>query len=154
MAGIRLSDIGYRVVAPAAWAERVRGADWRRLAALPWILTPSISTLHRMVQELFEQNEVAPQRIIEADNEQVIANLVAAGVGLSVMREDLAEARRRAGEIVRLKKIHPRLTLWFIYRADRTGDPALAALLEVLRETWSGARSAEEPRHAPAPVAA
>jgi len=150
VAGVRLTEVAYRVVAPAAWAERVRGAGLKELAALPWVLSPPISTVNRIVHALFAQQGIAPSKVIEADNEQVIASLVAAGVGLSVMREDFADERKRAGEIVRLKKIHPRATLWFIHRADRAQDPAIAALLGVLRETWSDDRGRQAQRSAPA----
>jgi DNA-binding transcriptional LysR family regulator len=147
--GVRLAEVAYRVVAPAAWAERVRGAGPKELAALPWVLSPPSSTVHRIVHALFAQQGITPSKVIEADNEQVIASLVAAGVGLSVMREQLAEERKHAGEIVRLKKIHPRATLWFIHRADRAQDPAIAALLGVLRETWSEDRAGRGRRGAP-----
>jgi DNA-binding transcriptional LysR family regulator len=154
VAGVRLTEVAYRVVAPAAWAERVRGAGLKELAALPWVLSPPISTVNRIVHALFAQQGDAPSKVIEADNEQVIASLVAAGVGLSVMREDLADERKRAGGIVRLKKIHPRVTLWFIYRADRAQDPAIGALLGVLREAWSEDRARRAQRGAPAAVRA
>jgi DNA-binding transcriptional LysR family regulator len=150
VAGVRLTEVAYRVVAPAAWAERVHGLGLQELAALPWVLAPPNSTVTHIVHALFAQQGIAPSKVIEADNEQVIANLVAAGVGLSVMREDLADERRRAGEIVRLKKIHPRATLWFIHRVDRAQDPAIAALLGVLRETWSDDRGRHAQRSAPA----
>lgn len=134
--GRRLCQIAYRVVAPPAWAAQVRAAAWRDIAPLPWIVTPAISTHSRMVRALFAERGFEPAKVVEADNEAVIANLVESGVGLSLMREDLALAKERAGELVAWNDSRPTTTLWFIHRADRADDPIIAALAPVLAEAW------------------
>ena len=136
-ATLRLREFVYCVAAPAAWAERIEDADWPDIAALPWILTPAISTHNRLVTRLFEQQGVAPpQRRIEADHESVIESLVASGVGLALIREDAARPRAEAGEIRIWNKARLRTTLWFVCLAERAADPLLAAVFELLRETW------------------
>ena len=41
---LTLTRFQYRVLAPAGWRDRVKGArDWRSLAAFPWIWTPPAS---------------------------------------------------------------------------------------------------------------
>lgn len=134
--GLALRDLVYCVAAPAEWKARIDGAGWRELAALPWIVTPPISTHHRLLQTIFSEHGVAPAKVIEADVEAVISNLVASGLGVSLMREDLALARQRAGEVCIWTKAQVRTTLWFIYRAERASDPLIAALLSVVAETW------------------
>ncbi|MBI2312699.1 MAG: LysR family transcriptional regulator [Betaproteobacteria bacterium] len=136
VSGLALRELAYRVTAPAEWADRVRGADWAQIAAQPWILPPAISTMTGLARALFAEHGVAPARLIEADNELVIANLVASGVGLSLMREEVALEKQQAGEVVVWDKVRPRTTLWFIHPASRADDPPITALLEVLRETW------------------
>jgi DNA-binding transcriptional LysR family regulator len=136
VAGLALRELVYCVAAPAEWKVRIAGADWRELAALPWIVTPPISTHHRLLQTIFSEHDVAPAKVIEADNESVISNLVASGLGLSLMREDLAHERERADEVCIWPKAQVRTTLWFIYRAERAADPLIAALLKVVAETW------------------
>jgi DNA-binding transcriptional LysR family regulator len=136
IAGLALRELVYRLTAPAEWKSRIDGAGWRELAALPWIVTPPISTHHRLLQASFSEHGVTPGKVIEADNEYVIANLVASGLGVSLMREDLALAREKAGEVCIWPQARVRTTLWFIYRADRAADPLLAALLQVVAETW------------------
>jgi DNA-binding transcriptional LysR family regulator len=134
--GLALRELVYRVAAPAEWRDRVSGAGWRELAALPWIVTPPISTHRRLLRTLFSEHGAEPGKFIEADNEYVISNLVASGLGVSLMREDLAEERARAGEVCIWSQANVRTTLWFIYRAERASDPLLAALLQVVAETW------------------
>lgn len=136
VSGLALRALVYRVAAPAEWKDRILDAGWRELAALPWIVTPEISTHHRLLRTLFSEHGVAPAKVIEADNESVISNLVASGLGVSLMREDLALAREHAGEVLIWRKALVRTTLWFIYRTERESDPLVAALLNVVAETW------------------
>jgi len=134
---LRLREFVYCVTAPAAWAERIEEADWADIAALPWILTPAISSHNRLVTRLFEQQGVEPpQRRIEADQESVIESLVVSGIGVSLMREEAARARAKAGEICIWTKARVRTTLWFVCAAEREADPLLDALFCLLRETW------------------
>lgn len=134
---LRLRDFVYCVTAPAAWAERIDGADWSDLAALPWILTPAISTHNRLVTRLFEQQGVEPpQRRVEADQESVIDSLVVSGVGLALMRDESARTRAAAGQICIWPKARLRTTLWFVCAAGREHDPLIATLLGLLRKTW------------------
>lgn len=135
--GVPLREVAYRVAAPVDWKPRVAGADWDALAALPWIVTPPISTHHRLLEKVFAEHGGAPTKFIEADTEAVISNLVASGLGVSLMREDLALARERSGEVCVWPSARLHTTLWFIHRTERASDPLIAALLQVVRETWS-----------------
>jgi len=134
---LRLRDFVYCVTAPVAWADKLEAADWNEIAAMPWILTPAISTHNRLVTRLFEQQGVEPpQRQVEASQESVIESLVVSGVGLALMREESARARAAAGQIAIWPKARMRTTLWFVCAAGRENDPLLAALLGLLRKTW------------------
>jgi molybdate transport repressor ModE-like protein len=139
--GLRLHDMAYCVVAPAAWADRVRGADWSDIARLPWIVTPSISTHNRLVRALFSKHGVEPTKVVEADQEPVIASLVVSGVGVSLMREPLALRKRQAGEICIWDKARLQTALWFVYQAERRHDPLIESLLEILADIWKIAPS-------------
>jgi DNA-binding transcriptional LysR family regulator len=143
--GLRLHDMTYCVVAPAAWAGKVRGADWNDIARLPWILTPSISTHNRLVRALFSKHGVEPAKVVEADQEPVIASLVVSGVGVSLMREPLAQRKQQAGEVCIWDRARLHTSLWFIYQADRRRDPLIESLLEILADIWQTATPAKTP---------
>jgi DNA-binding transcriptional LysR family regulator len=136
VAALPLQEVVYRVAAPAAWKERVENASWNELAALPWILTPPISSHHDLVNIFFQQHQVEPTSVVQADHESVMGNLIVAGVGLSLLREDLARARAAIGEVVVLEAARLTTTLQFIYLAERADDPEIAALLMALRTVW------------------
>ncbi len=146
IAGLRLGEMAYRVVAPAQWCERLEQADWTALAAMPWIMTPSISTHNQLVSELFAGHAAAPTQVVVADQESLISTLVSAGVGVALMREDLAREKAAAGEVCLWRDVRGATTLWFVYLVERAHDPAIAALLEVLREVWGVPGDAEVPR--------
>lgn len=134
---LRLRASAYRVAAPAAWSNRVLDASWNELALQPWIITPSISSHYKLVHTLFDRYGAEPTELIEADQESVIANLVASGVGLSLIREDLALEKQASGEMCLWREVRLESTLWFIYLLARKDDPAILALLGVLRDVWN-----------------
>ena len=145
VAGLRLRGIIYRVAAPAAWKTRVVDADWGAIAALPWIITPPISTHYQLVHALFDKHDIEPTKVVEADQEFVIANLVMSGVGLSLIREELALEREAAGEVCLWRDVRLETDLRFIYRIGRKSDPVIRAMLDVLTDTWKlGAQAARK----------
>ena len=135
--GLGLSEMTFRVVAPAAWADRVRQADWKAMAALPWILMPSMSTHSQLARTMFREHGVEPGHVIEANQESLIANLVVSGVGVSLLPDPLALDLQAAGQVCISEKAVLRGTLWFIYLRERANDPLIKGLVEVLRETWA-----------------
>jgi len=145
--GLRLREMTYRIVAPAAWRDRLADADFPSIAREPWVMTPPISTHHQLANSLFEQHSVRPTKVVEADDEVVVSSLVVAGVGLALMREDLAVARAGLDQICLWRDVRLSTTLQFIYQRHRAEDPMIRALLEILREIWSA--RACPPRAAP-----
>lgn len=144
-----LGEIVYRVAAPAKWSERIRDAGWSAIAAMPWILPPESSTITQRIRALFREHGAELATHIGADDEDVIANLIESGVGVSLMREDLALQRERAGSVSVWQPMRIVAVLRFICVAEREHDPAIGALFEVLRDTWGSARPAADSRAAP-----
>jgi len=142
--GLRLSDLVYCVAAPAAWHDRVEAADWPDIAALPWIFAPPVSTHNQLLHKLFRNQGAVPTKVVEADQESVINSLIESGVGLSLMREDQARAAEAASKVVVWGKERLNTALWFIYPAEHAHDPAMVALIEAVRETWSLKAKAEK----------
>ncbi|NDP42926.1 MAG: LysR family transcriptional regulator [Aromatoleum sp.] len=146
VASVPLREIAYRVVAPAAWSERIDRAGWDTIAAEPWIMPPPISSLHVLATQFFRAHGVAPAKLIEADNEAVIRSLVIAGLGVALMREDLARESADAGEICYWSGARLPTVLQFIHLRERESEPAIHALLDVIRDVWG------EPWQAAAPA--
>jgi DNA-binding transcriptional LysR family regulator len=137
VAALTLRDIAYRVVAPAAWADRVEQTDWQAIAREPWIMTPPISTHHQLASALFREHGVEPAKVVEADHEAVISSLVVSGIGMALMREETALEKAAAQEIVLWKDVRLATTLQFIYPHEREHDPVIRALTDVLKDIWA-----------------
>ena len=136
LSSIALRDIVYRVAIPVAWAGELLEAPWETLAERPWIVAPEPSTHRQLVMGLFRERAPHPDRIVEADNEPVINNLVESGVGISLIRDEIVTQSVAAGRSVIWPDSEVTTKLWLVYPADREADPLLAALVNVLREVW------------------
>jgi DNA-binding transcriptional LysR family regulator len=136
---VQLAELVYHCVAPAAWRERIERGGWAEVAALPWIRPPRQSPHQRMQEELFEPLRLNPATIVEADQEASISTLVKAGLGLGLMRADLADAAEKAGEVFVWRNATARTSLSFVYARGREKDQAIATLLDVVHEVWHGA---------------
>ena len=135
VAAMRLRTLAFCIVTPTAWAARLRGASWEAIAAEPWIMTPPISTHYALASELFAAHGIAPSRRVEADHEAVVNSLVAAGLGVALMREDLAE---QAGETIAIWGDTRMVTaLSFLYRREREDEPTIRALRQVVAAVWN-----------------
>jgi len=132
----RLRTMIYRVAAPAAWRSRVDGAAWDTVAAQPWITAPAISTHHALATSLFGARGGAPATLIEADNEAVLRSLVLSGLGVGLMREDLALEHAAAGDVCLWSDVRLETALQFIWLRARAEEPVVLALRAVIDEVW------------------
>jgi DNA-binding transcriptional LysR family regulator len=136
VAAVPMREIAFRVAAPAAWRDRVEHADWEAIAALPWITTPAISSHFALATSLFHTHGVEPTTLVEADNESVIRSLVAAGIGLALVREDLGIADAAAGSICLWSDVRLATTLAFLFPRERGHEPALGAIAGLVADIW------------------
>ncbi|MGB2818811.1 MAG: LysR family transcriptional regulator [Burkholderiaceae bacterium] len=132
-----LRKIVYRIAVPSAWSHHLASKEWSTIASIPWVLTPQISTYHMLVTDLFAQHGLPlPSRFVEADDESVIRNLVASGVGASLLREEAALDLERAGSVKIWGETRVVSTLWFIALAARRDDPLIKATFDLVRDSW------------------
>ena len=133
---IPLRDIVYRVMLPPARANELLTAEWETIAQQPWIVAPAPSSHHQLVMNLLDEGALRPERIVEADTESVINNLVESGVGVSLIRDEIAAQSVDAGRSVIWPGRFVTTKLWLVHAADRRTDPLITALLDVQRDVW------------------
>ena len=91
-----------------------------------------------MAEELFAAHGVAPAKRVEADHEAVISSLVVAGLGVALMREDVAlEARRRQRRVPLARRSRRDDAVSSFTCDERESDPVVRALTEVVRDIWT-----------------
>ena len=133
----RLRRLIYRVAAPAAWADRVDGAQWDADQPLPWIGTPNISTHTRLVGDLFAQAIVAAaERVGSGGRRKRDHQSGRVGLGVGLIRDDVARRLERTGDVVIWTRAAIDTALWFVCSAGRANEPIIAALLDIVRKTW------------------
>jgi len=131
-----LASFTYRVIAPAGWADKVRGKGWRELAALPWIATPDNSVHARLLGRIFAAEGIEPNIVARVDLEPSMLDLVKSGVALALARHNLALQAVHVHGIVMADAVAVDAELGFLCRRDRQAEPIIAAALEVVREVW------------------
>jgi DNA-binding transcriptional LysR family regulator len=135
---VTLTHFQYRVLAPAGWKDRVKGArDWRSLAALPWIWTPPASAHNRLLSRCFGEAGVKPVKVAEVDQEPSMLDLVKSGVGLTLARDATAIAEAHAHALTIVEGITVPTQLSFITLDERKDEPTVAAALKLIEEQWA-----------------
>lgn len=134
--GLPLQTLHYRVVAPVAYRERLLHAGWREIADLPWIGTPHAGHVQTLLRDLFSRQGLLPNQVVESDEASAPYSLVRAGLGLALLREDMAVPAAEREELVIWPHTRVAALLSFIYPKTAEHDPAIVAALSVLRQVW------------------
>lgn len=133
---LRLAQVPMRVVAPAAWADRVEAASLQDLATLPWVYTSDTCPFYALNLALFGDLGVAPPRVAYCDSEDAVRELIRAGAGLSMLREDDALRLQQRGEATIWPGATPAIELGFAVQRQRAGEPLVDALQSVVKAMW------------------
>ena len=136
VAAVLLKTVTYRVIAPPHWAAQMQGATWATLGRMPWVGTPAHSSQYRLLRQMLREHGHEPRLVVEADQESSMINLVKNGVGLCLMRDELASAALTRQEVCIWDGVAQDCPLMFIYPKAREQDPSMVGLVRVLREVW------------------
>ncbi|POZ61574.1 LysR family transcriptional regulator [Chromobacterium alticapitis] len=133
---VPLRPLSFRVALPTAWAGQLAGGRLKELGKLPWIGISQFSSLSKITAELWRELNISPKKVAESDHLSVILELVSAGVGAALVREEEAQAWQDAGRVWLVPELSKSADLQFVYPADREGDPVLETLLRELLAVW------------------
>ncbi|KJH68257.1 LysR family transcriptional regulator [Chromobacterium violaceum] len=133
---VPLQTLDFRVALPPAWAEQMASGKLKDLGKLPWVGISQFSSLSKITAELWREINISPKKVAESDHLAVILELVAAGVGAALVREEEALAWEAEGRVWLVPDLRKRAELQFVYPADRAGDPVLETLLRELLAVW------------------
>jgi DNA-binding transcriptional LysR family regulator len=134
--GLVLASLEYRIAGCQRWADRVTNADWDALAALPWIVTASGTSNEEMRNQLFRQRGLEIDAAVEVNNDLLVRAFIAEGIGIGLVRRDLAEEGERRGQFVLSSLAICTTSLLFVYSQERAKDPLIRAVVEAVRTVW------------------
>lgn len=137
LSAIKLAELEYYIVGAAKWKDELEQADAQALSRYPWIMPASHSAFRELQLKIFRDNNISPVQTIGADSEDVIRPLVIEGKVLGLMRGDEAMELVKSGRgaICTALGSHP-VEINFVYRKGQSDDPAIAALIDVVRNQW------------------
>lgn len=124
------------IAVPHALRDQIDSPDIPSLARLPWVYTSPSCAYYQLMQPLFEAHGCTPVKTMLADQEDAMKAMVAAGVGLGIMRRTEVEAAERAGQMHVLPMELPTLSLRFAYLRKRANDPVIRAVVAELAAIW------------------
>ncbi|WP_269532702.1 LysR family transcriptional regulator [Chitinimonas sp. BJYL2] len=139
---LKLVDLPYVVAAPPGWRDELAGSDWKALGKVPWVGATQFSSLSKIHAEIWREHNIAPRKVGDVDQEQSMQACVEAGLGLCMLRRDVAEAAEQAGRLWIWGDAGVMVPLSFIYPADMADDPLLGLFRETLRAIWPEAGTA------------
>lgn len=126
-----------RVAAPGGFElERLPQEPGER-AALPWIW-PGVSgcPFRRVMSAILGEREPEANIVTHIDGEESIRALIRTGMGIGLLEERYASEATGDGRLKLLADAWE-IELGLVYRADRAGETAIAALRNALEAVWS-----------------
>lgn len=136
---IRIAPITLRVVAPPAWQARLAGATWQDVAAMPWLATPEQCAFRGIAARMFARHQVVPRTVIEADQETMLSDLVSQGIGLTLLRDDVASTAAAAGKVTIWSPGMETDHLYFVYLRAQEHTGPMQAILPLISQIWQPA---------------
>jgi DNA-binding transcriptional LysR family regulator len=131
-----IAPVTLRITIPIRWAGEVEAGDWKGLAALPWIHSFRGCPFHMAVRERMSAHGVEPNQVEQTQDENIMRELVAEGLGVAVLRQGDAERLANAG----LAELWPetlQVPLCLSYLAGAGYSSPLREFRDVVRTVWN-----------------
>ena len=146
-----LTTTSLHVVAPTAWAERLKDATWRELAEESWVWYTDACPCRALLERQLGPYASVIKKVAITDYEGTLKALVASGAGLGLMHRAEAQGWEKSGEVCVWPHDSLPIDICFLHRKDRATDPALQAVLAALGQVW-GLEPAPELATGPVPA--
>ena len=119
------------------YREQLESDATNELSAFAWIMPTTDCAFRELQLDLFNRHGIVPARTIGADSEEVIRPLILEGKALGLVREDEVAHMIESGRCVECRPLgrYP-VELNFVHRKGEAGDPAISALIEIVRAAW------------------
>jgi len=134
---VPLENVDMAVVGPTSWADRVCLADWETLAGLPWVWFSQRCPFQYLLEACFSCRDLPLNKVMVGDSDATLRTMVAAGIGLTLLRRDDALEAEAAGEVCLWQREEGlTLGLSLIYRREKAEDRVVAAVVAAVSEVW------------------
>lgn len=139
LARLEIARFAIHVVAPPGTRS-----DWKQLREAAWIYPTASACCGRTAEQLFKEHHFQPKRVISIDRVEVTRTLVASGVGVGLLHDDVAREAEARGEVEIVVRSPATVRVLFAHLERRAKDPLLEAATAIMRQTARGARPSSE----------
>ena len=134
---ITLARPFYSIMGAAKYREQLEAGGAEDLSGHAWIMPTTDCAFRELQLDLFNRHGIVPARTIGADSEEVIRPLILEGKALGLVREDEVANMIESGQGVECGPMgRHSVELNFVYRKGEAGEPAIGALIEIVRSIW------------------
>ena len=127
---VRMDTTQFYVAVPEIWKDKISEGP-EALSDLPWILDLSDNPLQMLIQPFLKANNIRPSARLEVDGDEVIRVLVAAGKGISFLRDNELKAANRIGKVHAVPFEELSIDLHFVCLKRRDQDPVMQAVIDL-----------------------
>lgn len=130
-----LQSVDYMVAGPVSWAKKLKEADAKDIAQLPWVVHTQGCRLDLLIEKHLGVTNQKLIRAVEADDDAV-SRLIMAEAGVGLMHKYEAQIAAKDGKIALWQNKILSLNLFFAYLKKRKTDPRIKALLNIHKQIW------------------
>ncbi|MBP6562087.1 MAG: LysR family transcriptional regulator [Neisseriaceae bacterium] len=131
-----LSEFRYVLICPVPWYDALRVGGDAGLAQHPWIQFSQFLSLGKLMIEFYRQYNFNPRHVTTCDHISAAIDLVAAEVGLALVREDEALEAQAKGLVKVLPDYFMTEHLSFIYPEGQEENDMLQLLKAGIASIW------------------
>lgn len=119
--------------------------DWDVLAELPWVWVDDKFSPYQLLATKLGYASKPPHRIVSASNEQIVRELVIAGQGVALMREDEARPLADSGEVTLWTEGWSNMPLKLGWLRDKENLPHVRNAKAAIGHIWTtGVKNLED----------
>jgi len=124
------------VVIPNKFNREGKDLDWPEVAELPWIWVDNNFPFFKLLQDKIQDYRTLPNQSVTAVDEQIVRELVAAGQGVAIMRDDEARALAENGQVSIWSNGWGEIPLCLGWMAGRGEAKSIQDEREVIEYMW------------------
>lgn len=134
-----LSEFRYVLICPVAWHDDLCRSGESALAHYPWVKFSQFLSLGKLMIEFYRKHNFSPRHVTTCDHISAAIDLVAAEVGLALVREDEALEAQGKGLVKVLPDYFMTEQLSFIYPEGQEENDMLTLLKTGIKAIWADA---------------
>ena len=138
-----ISNVRICVAIPGNLTDRTETLAWEDLMNLPWVWVDKEFPFYQALSDKIGPITRSPQQVVTAANEQIVLELVIAGQGIALMREDEARPLAAEGKVIIWEKGWCDIPLKLGWLKEKGSLNHIRKVREAISHIWTPATEQE-----------